>query len=198
MSKANYNKLDKLGRIRLSPNFFLREFLHSEISQAENVPNIPHHPEVAVEVGSRLCNEVLEPIQAALGKIHVRSAYRSPEINEIGASNKNQYNCSSNERNYAGHIWDYPDKDGHHGATACIVICSYVDYYEESGDWQSLANWIHLNVPAYSAMYFFPKLCAFNISWHENPKRVIKSYIVPKGKYESTGEIALDAPLPVL
>lgn len=195
MGKPLYNKLEKLGRVRLSPNFFMREFLHSEISQAENTPNVPHYPEIAIEVGKKLCSEVLEPIQASLGKIAIRSAYRSPEINAIGASNKNQYNCSSNERTHASHIWDYPDKNGHRGATTCIVVCSYVDYYEETGDWQSLANWIHINVPAYSAMYFFPKLCAFNISWHENPKHSIKSYIAPRGKYTPTGIIKKNAPL---
>lgn len=26
-------------------------------------------------------------------------------------------------------------------------------------------------------MYFFPKLAAFNISWHEKPKKIIKSHI---------------------
>jgi hypothetical protein len=26
-------------------------------------------------------------------------------------------------------------------------------------------------------MYFFPKLAAFNLSWHEQPKKVIKSHI---------------------
>lgn len=30
-------------------------------------------------------------------------------------------------------------------------------------------------------MYFFPKLAAFNISWHERPKKRIDSYIEPKG-----------------
>ena len=33
----------------------------------------------------------------------------------------------------------------------------------------------------YSEFQFFPKLCAFNIGWHEKPKRLISSYIDPKG-----------------
>ncbi|MGI9355977.1 MAG: hypothetical protein ACR2PF_12555, partial [Rhizobiaceae bacterium] len=33
----------------------------------------------------------------------------------------------------------------------------------------------------YSEMYFFPKLAALNLSWHEKPKRSIGSYIRPKG-----------------
>lgn len=30
-------------------------------------------------------------------------------------------------------------------------------------------------------MYFFPKLAAFNISWHQKPEKCIDSYVVPKG-----------------
>jgi hypothetical protein len=47
-------------------------------------------------------------------------------------------------------------------------------------DWRALAWWIHDHLP-YSSMYFFPKRAAFNLSWHEQPKRVIKSYIAPQG-----------------
>ena len=32
-----------------------------------------------------------------------------------------------------------------------------------------------------TSLYFFPKFPAFNITWHENPNRKIKSYISPKG-----------------
>lgn len=36
-------------------------------------------------------------------------------------------------------------------------------------------------------MYFFPKLCAVNIGWHEKPKQWIKSYISPKGYLTKQG-----------
>lgn len=98
-------------------------------------------------------------------------------MNSKGAENKNQYNCAKNEANYAGHIWDYRDADGCLGATACVVVNSFLPYYEKTGHWQALAWWIHDNVPGYSSMYFFPKLAVFNISWHEKPKKIIKSYI---------------------
>jgi len=173
--------LDSLGRVQLSPSFFMRDFLYSEISQIEGIPNIPENPDIAVEVGKMLCNEILEPIQSKLGKISIRSAYRSPAVNAKGAENNNQYNCSSNEKNYAKHIWDIPDKNGHKGAMACIVVHSFLPYYEETGHWQALAWWIHDNISAYSSMYFFPTLCAFNIGWHEKPLKRIDSYIKPKG-----------------
>lgn len=194
-SKALFHQLERLGRTRLSHNFFMREFLHSEISQVENIPNIPHHPDIAIRNGKRLCEDILEPIQSSLGRISIRSGYRSPEINAAGAANKNQYNCASNQRNAGGHIWDYPDSDGRFGATACIVVCSYVDYFEHTGDWQSLANWIHSNIPNYSSLCFFPKLCAINISWRERPRRRIMSYITPRGIYQPTSIWCAECPI---
>ena len=156
--------LENLGRTRLSPSFFMRDFLYSEIAQIEGIANVPIDPELAVEAGRNLCRHVLEPIQAGLGKVSIRSAYRSPEVNRIG--NEKGYNCASNEYNHARHIWDVPDEAGNHGATTCIVVNSFVDYYEETGDWPALAWWIHDHVPAYREITFYPKLAAFNISWY--------------------------------
>jgi hypothetical protein len=58
--------LEDFGRTRLSKSFFMRDFLYSEISQIEGIPNIPDDPDLAIEVGKRLCEEVLEPIHAQL------------------------------------------------------------------------------------------------------------------------------------
>lgn len=175
---SSYAHLEAFGRERLSPNFFMREFLHSEIAAWHGMQNVPDHPEVALDVGRKLCTELLEPLQARFGKIHVRSGYRSPAVNGVG--NENGLNCASNEKNYAGHIWDYPDADGMHGATACIVIPALVDWIESGGSWTSMAWWIHDHLP-YSSLCFFAKLGAFNITWHEKPLRQIDSYAKPKG-----------------
>ncbi len=118
--------LEDLGRVRLSPSFFMRDFLHSEISQIEGIANVPVDAELAVQAGEQLCQNILELIQAQLGKVSVRSAYRSPDINRIG--NEKGYNCASNEKNYTRHIWDVRDKQNNYGATACIVVNSFVDY----------------------------------------------------------------------
>ncbi len=187
-SPQSVKGLEELGRVRLSNSFFMRDFLYSEISQIEGIPNIPEYPDLAIEAGQSPCQEVLEPIQRALGRISIRSGYRAPAVNAKGAENKNQYNCSSNESNYAHHIWDYRDKDGKLGATACIVVNSFINYYEATGDWQALAWWIHDNVPAYSSLYFFPKLAAVNVRWSPTPEKWIKSYIPPKGTLTSPGE----------
>ena len=172
------NALTTLGRIQLSPSFFMRDMLYSEISNFHGIPNIPHFPDLAIEAGTKLCTELLEPLQAKFGKISVRSAYRSPEVNDFG--NKNNLGCASNESNYAGHIWDYRDKDGCLGATATIVVNRFIPYYERTKDWPAMAWYIHDNLP-YASLYFFPKLGAFNISWHEKPERRIDSYVAPKG-----------------
>ncbi|MDF1835005.1 MAG: hypothetical protein P1U62_09005, partial [Alteraurantiacibacter sp. bin_em_oilr2.035] len=70
--------------------------------------------------------------------------------------------------------------NGNMGATACIVVPAFWDAFQGEGDWQKLAWWIHDHLP-YSSLYFFPKLWAVNISWHEAPERRIDSYTVPKG-----------------
>jgi hypothetical protein len=72
------------------------------------------------------------------------------------------------------------------GATACIVIPAFADLYEAGADWRALAWWIHDHLP-YSALYFFPKRAAFNITWHERPSRQISSYIAPKGYLTKPG-----------
>lgn len=177
-SITSYDKLEDLGRVRLSRNFFMRDFLYSEIAAWHRLRNFPDHPEQAVAVGRMLCEHLLEPLQATFGRIHVRSGYRSPEVNRFG--NENKLNCATNESNYAGHIWDYPDAQGKRGATACIVVPWLVDYVDKGGWWTAMAWWIHDHLP-YSSLCFFPKLAAFNISWHEAPVRRITSYAPPKG-----------------
>lgn len=95
-SPKSVKTLEDFGRIRLSKSFFMRDFLYSEISQIEGIPNIPDDPDLAILAGTALCENVLEPIQAQLGHISIRSAYRSCAVNAKGAENKNQYNCSRN------------------------------------------------------------------------------------------------------
>ena len=173
---GSVKSLEALGRARLSENFFMRDFLYSEIANFHELRNIPDDPDLAVKAGKRLCEELLEPIQQTFGRIAVRSAYRSPSVNKYG--NDNKLNCASNEKNYAGHIWDRRDEEGCMGATACIVVPWVID--RPNPDWRSLAWWIHDHLD-YSALCFFPRLAAFNIQWHERPRRRVDSYIDPKG-----------------
>lgn len=169
--------LEELGRVRLSKSFFMRDFLHSEISQFYSIPNIPDDPDLAIAAGTRLCEEVLEPLMARFGRISIRSSYRSKAVNDFG--NKNDLNCSRNEANYAGHIWDERDLEGRMGATACIIVHALIPYYDATGRWEALAWWIHDHLP-YSGLEFFPKYAAVNVNWRESPERRIYSFIPPR------------------
>ena len=183
---ASVDSLTELGRVRLSKTFFMREMLHSEIAQVHGLLNVPDDPNLAIEAGKRLCEELLEPLQDQFGRLSIRSAYRSREVNELGwrlqKEGKKGYNCASNEQNAAGHIWDMRDADGCMGAVACVVVPSFYDLHPEPGGWQALARWIHDNLN-YSTLYFFPTYWAVNIGWHERPQRRIDSYADPKGRW---------------
>lgn len=157
----------------------MRDFLFSDIAAMHGLSNIPDDPELAIVAGTRLCEELLEPLQQTFGRIAIRSAYRSAEVNGLG--NAKGYSCAANEANYAAHIWDVRDSNGYLGAMACIVVPSVWDRFQhEPGGWRRLAWWIHDHLP-YSSLCFFPKYWAFNIGWHERPERRIDSYVVPKG-----------------
>ena len=124
-------------------------------------------------------------MRARAGRISIRSAYRSEKVNEKGVG---KHRCGMNEGNYARHIWDKKAAGGRIGATACIVVHSFQDYYEKTGHWEALAWWMHDNFPDHAGMEFFSKFAAFNVSWSappEDPKKGqkpeprIKSYVPP-------------------
>ena len=94
---ASVRSLETLGRVRLSRSFFMRDFLHSEIANFYGVPNIPEDPDRAIAAGGRLCEELLEPLQATFGRVAIRSAYRAPAVNALG--NRMGLSCASNESN---------------------------------------------------------------------------------------------------
>ena len=177
-SPTSVRGLEALGRVRLSPSFFMRDFLASEIAAIHGLANVPEHPDRAIAAGRRLCETLLEPLQATFGRLAIRSAYRSPAVNALG--NRLGHSCASNEKNRGGHIWDREHPVNGAGAAACIVVPWFADRYAESGDWRPMAWWIHDHLP-YSWLMFFPKLAAFNIGWHERPRRTIYSYAPPRG-----------------
>jgi hypothetical protein len=168
---------ETFGRVRLSRNFFMRDFLYSEIAAIQGMMNLPDDPDLAIAAGRGLCEHLLEPLQATFGRLAVRSAYRSPQVNDFGC--KHRLSCASNEKNLARHTWDRRNSHGL-GALTSIVIPWLVDRMDSGTNWQAMAWWIHDNLP-YSELQFFPKLYAFNIGWHEKPKRTIYSFIEPRG-----------------
>ena len=180
---ASMWSLETLGRVRLSRHFYMRDFLYSEIGNIHKVPNIPENPDLAIANGRKLCEELLDPLEETFGRIAIRSGYRSPELNRYG--NENRLNCARNDANYGHHIWDRVGPAGP-GAGTSLAIPWFADQYAEGRDWRDLAWWIHDHLP-FSHLWFFPKLCAMNLSWRANPQRTISSYIAPKGQLLAAG-----------
>ncbi len=166
-------ELTELGRVRLSEHFFMRDMLYSEVANFHGLPNIPVDAELAVAAGEKLCRLVLEPLHRAFGGIAVRSAYRSPTVNDFCHQRHTRgdgyYYCSDNVYSAARHIWDLRDAQGHMGATASVVVPWYIERFEKSGDFRPLAWWIRDHIEHYAELIFFPWLCAFNIRWYEGP-----------------------------
>jgi len=167
--------LEALGRVRLGRHFYMREFLYSEIGNIHRIPNIPDDPDRAIAHGRTLCAELLDPLEETFGRVAVRSGYRSPSLNRFG--NENRLNCASNDNRLECHIWDRP---GAPVAGASVVIPWFADQYERGRDWRDLAWWLHDHL-RYSEIWFFPRLCAFNLVWREIPLGRIDSYIAPRG-----------------
>ncbi len=169
--------LENLGRVRLSTNFFMRDFLHSEIADFYGIPNIPEYPDLAIAAGTRLCEVLLEPLQKTFGRIAIRSGYRSANVTAFGNTRGHGARVTANA---AYHIWDMRDVKDRTGAAASIVIPWFADRFAHGADWRSLAWWIHDHLP-YAHLQFFPKLCAFNILWRDEGCDGIESFIAPRG-----------------
>ncbi|MEP1963469.1 hypothetical protein [Tateyamaria sp.] len=176
--------LETLGRVRLSKHFYMRDFLYSEIGSFHEISNIPDDPDLAIAHGRRLCSDLLDPLEETFGRLAIRSGYRSRALNQYG--NDNKLNCARNDNPMECHIWDWGTGDAAIAGTS-LAIPWFTDQYEQGRDWRDLAWWIHDHLP-YSAMWFFPKLCAFNLDWRPITRRTISSYIAPKGLLLRAGD----------
>lgn len=70
----------------------MRNFLFSDIAANHGLTNVPGDPELAISAGTRLCEELLEPLQDRFGRSAIKSAYRSCEANALG--NERGCNCA--------------------------------------------------------------------------------------------------------
>ncbi|MEM6739002.1 MAG: hypothetical protein AAF646_02730 [Pseudomonadota bacterium] len=180
--------LERLGRVRLSRHFTMREFLYSEIGDFYGRPNLPEDPERAIAAGRGLAETLLEPLVETFGPIDVRSGYRSPELNHFGATQVRPQKCAANPKNYGGHIWDRRDAEGRIGACVSLVIPWFAHGYNAGRSWRDLAWWLYDHLPFHDAC-FFPKNAAFNLTWRAgSTARRIDSYIAPKGCLVRPGE----------
>ena len=73
--------------MKLSENFYLNEFLKSNVAMRRNLsnePNVKH-----IEQMQKLCQNLLQPIRDCLGPIGINSGFRSEELNKaIGGAHK--------------------------------------------------------------------------------------------------------------
>lgn len=175
--------LETLGRVRLSRHFFMRDFLYSEIANFHRLQNIPEHPDLAIQTGRAFCEALMDPLEETFGRVAVRSGYRSPTLNRFG--NENRLNCARNDHPLECHIWDR-GQGRDRVAGASVVIPWFAEQFDQGRDWRDLAWWLHDHLP-YSEIWFFPKLCAFNLSWRPEPLRRIDSYIAPRGRLLCAG-----------
>ena len=104
-------------------------------------------------------------------------------MNQFG--NENRLNCARNDNPLECHIWDRGEGDARI-AGASVVIPWFADQYDQGRDWRDLAWWMHDHLE-YSEIWFFPKLCAFNVVWRPKPLRRIDSYITPRGTLLAAG-----------
>ena len=172
-------ELTALGRERLSEHVFMRDMLYSEVANFHGLQNIPQDPDLALHVGRNIAAKIIEPLKKAFGHVTVRSAYRSPSLNQFCHDRHKEliaqghadgaYYCSDNTYGASRHIWDLRDAGGHCGGTVSLVIPWYLERYEKTGDPRPLGWWIRDNLPDYAEVIFYPWLCAFNIRWHETP-----------------------------
>ena len=179
----SYWSLERFGRIQLSKSFFVRDFLHSEIGAFHGIRNVPVDPDLMIYTGRKLCEAILEPLSETFGRIHIRSGYRSPTLNQFG--HERGLNCASNRNSAAEHLWDLRDAGGHAGACASVVIPWFLNQRRPE-DWPQLARWMHDHLE-YDRLTFFAYQTAFNVSWRENPRREIRSYIAPLGRLNGKG-----------
>lgn len=177
---STYSGLDKLGRIPLSRHFHMREFLYSEIAVHYALRNVPDDIDRAVKSGSELCRLLLDPLQDAFGRVHVRSGYRSRIVNGAGVG---KHQCAAD--NDGAHTWDVESRSGHgFGAMACVSIPSISKkIIAGSADVASIAWWVYDHLPDWSTLEFFaaPDVAfadevTFNIGWHEKPMKRITSW----------------------
>lgn len=185
--------LETLGRTRLSRHFYMREFLYSEIANVHQIQNIPDDPALAIAAGERLCQDLLDPLVETFGGVAIRSGFRCAQLNAFG--NENGLNCARNDYNWGRHIWDRVDDQGRRGACTSLVIPWFADQYAQGRDWRDLAAWLRDHL-VFHDVWFFPKLCAFNLTWREEPEGRIFSYIAPKGGWSEARDAACYADFP--
>ena len=176
---ASMKALEELGRVRLSEHFFMREMLYSEIANFHGIPNIPDDPDLAIAAGTRLCEDLLEPLHATFGHVSVRSAFRlrrGEHLRRRPAGQRLLVRCDGVE--------PFPPcvgpagRRGLHGGDRLhrrsLVHPTFRGRYALGG-----ARLVGARPPAvfgHDVLRRKGRNCAFNLRWHEKPARRIEAF----------------------
>lgn len=181
--------LTDFGRVQLSKSFFTRDFLFSDIAAIHGFNNAPDNRDLAIAAGTKLCEELLEPLQDRFGRVAIRSAFRPKEVNGYGNEMQRAKRratpapgTKTTTQATSGTSWTQTGT----WARRRVVVPSFWDHFQQEGDWRKLAWWTHDHLPN-AGLYFVPTFWAFNISWHEKPVRSIRSYASPLGTLTAPG-----------
>ena len=181
---ASMKALEKLGRIRLSEHFFMREMLYSEIA------NFPRHPERAGRsrprhrrgTGNpalrRAARAVARHLRARLDPLRLplrRGQHLRPRAIKQGLQLRRNDLELRAPRLGPGAMptaaWEPPPASSSPGSSRAT---------EAGTPWQAMAWWVHDHLP-YSDMAFFPTYAAFNLRWCERPAQRIESFARAQG-----------------
>lgn len=99
--QAMYDLMEEFSRTRLSKNFIMRDFLHSNYNSVAGICNYPEKPEIVIAAGKKLCELVMEPIIAKWGRVFITFGYQCRHGVETANPNAKTKRTSSNP-----HQWD--------------------------------------------------------------------------------------------
>lgn len=101
---CSVQQLNDFGRVRLSRSFFMRDMLHSEIAEVHGLTNAPDDSDLAIAAGTRLCEELLEPLQERWVRLAIRSAYPAARSTRSATRCRRRVSPATIEKVAAHHI----------------------------------------------------------------------------------------------
>ena len=125
--------------MKLSKNFTLEEFIHSNTAERMGIDNVPKDEKVVENLRS-LCLEVLQPLRDYVGApVHINSGYRCPELNMAVGGVKNSQHC----RGEAADIRIVSPKQGREWAAWIEDNCRFDQMLLERN--KNGAVWLHVS-----------------------------------------------------
>lgn len=172
--KKMYELMEELSKTRLSKNFIMRDFLHSNFNSVAGICNYPEDVDQVIKSGKALCEKVLEPILAKFGPFGITFGYQCRAAMEL-----DDKSLQENKRKSSPHHWDR--------GTFGPRIYARVDiwpYCVEDGEVskEDFARWCMMNLDI-DLFMMWQHANIFCITISPRPRRVWLEW-VPYGKGE--------------